>query len=62
MADVAYRFPVIGPIHLGLLYWQGDEDFPPEGTLLFNGFNNEKVSLDIVYALLCFACKRIAGI
>jgi len=61
MADCSYEFNVVGSVNIALLYWQGDEDFPPEAKILLDGSVAEALKLDVVYALLCDACVRIAG-
>lgn len=60
MADLSFRFKVMDTVHLALLYWQGDEDFPPEAKLLMDSSLMNVFALDVVYALLCDACNRIA--
>lgn len=59
MADCAFCFDVIGSIRVALLYWLGDEDFPPEAKLLVDKTVADTLQLDIVYGLLCDACIRI---
>ncbi len=61
MADCAFSFEVVGSVKIALLYWRGDEDFPAEAKLLFDSSVAETMPLDVVYALLCDACVRIAS-
>ncbi len=59
MADCAFSFDVVGSIRVALLYWLGDEDFPPEAKLLVDQTVADTLKLDVVYGLLCDACMRI---
>ena len=59
MADCAFCFEVIGSVRVALLYWLGDEDFPPEAKLLVDKTVADTLKLDVVYGLLCDACIRI---
>jgi len=61
MADCSFSFDVVGSVTIALLYWRGDEDFPAEAKLLFDSSVGETMQLDVVYALLCDACVRIAS-
>ena len=36
MADAAYSFQVTPRTPVAVLYWQGDDDFPPEAKILFD--------------------------
>ncbi len=58
MADCSYKFEIIGAMQVALLYWQGDEDFPAEATILVDK-SIVDTPLDIVYALLCEVCHRL---
>jgi hypothetical protein len=60
MADCSFSFEIIGSIKIALLYWQGDEDFPAEAKLLIDSSVAGPLRLDVIYALLCDACVRIA--
>lgn len=60
MADCSFSFEIIGSIKIALLYWQGDEDFPAEAKLLIDSSVAGQLRLDVIYALLCDACVRIA--
>ncbi|MDW8067901.1 MAG: DUF3786 domain-containing protein [Anaerolineae bacterium] len=35
LGDAGYVFPVLPRIHLAVVYWLGDEDFPPRASVLF---------------------------
>jgi len=36
LGDTGIRVPVFPRLDLGLVLWKGDEEFPPEGTVLFD--------------------------
>lgn len=59
MADAAYRFSITTDIPIVVLYWTGDEDFPPEAKILYDRAIAEQLSLDIVWALAVGVCARI---
>lgn len=59
MADAAYRFSITADIPVAVLYWTGDEDFPPEAKILYDRSIAEQLSLDIVWALAVGVCARI---
>lgn len=58
--DCAYSFRVIGSVNVALLYWLGDDDFLPEAKLLVDRSVATLYQLDVVYALLCDTCYRLA--
>lgn len=60
MADCAFAFTIVGSIRLALLYWVGDEDFPPEAKLLLDQSVADSLRLDVIFGLLCDACVRLA--
>lgn len=59
MADAAFSFEVAPRIRIALLFWEGDEDFPPEVKMLFDKTVGEHLALDIIYAVACFLCYQI---
>ncbi len=59
MADAAYRFSITADIPIVVLYWTGDEDFPPEAKILYDRSIAEQLSLDIVWALAVGICARL---
>jgi len=60
MADTSYRFDITPKIPVAILYWEGDEDFPPEAKLLFDKTICEHLTLDIIFSLSLEICFRIA--
>jgi hypothetical protein len=61
MADVAYRFEITPRVPVAVLYWTGDDDFPPESKLLYDQTITEHLALDIVYALAVGICESLGG-
>ena len=61
MADAAYRFDITDHIPVAALYWDGDEDFPPDSKILFDQTMVGLFALDIVFALAVAVRARIGG-
>ena len=61
MADAAFCFSITADIPVAVLYWTGDEDFPPEAKILYDRSIAQQFSLDIVWALAVGVCARIGG-
>ncbi len=59
MADVAYVFKITPIIPVAVLFWEGDDDFPPESKLLFDKSLSGLLALDIIFALAADVCARI---
>ena len=62
MADRSYLFQPLAHVSIALLYWVGDEDFPPEAKLLFDKSIAQNLALDSIYALAVDFCSRISQI
>ena len=62
MADRSYLFHPLAHVSIALLYWVGDEDFPPEAKLLFDKSITQNLALDSIYALAVDFCSRISRI
>lgn len=60
LADAAYAFSPAPHISIGLLYWVGDDEFPPEAKLLFDKSMSGTLALDTVYALAVDFCSRLS--
>ncbi|MBW2249509.1 MAG: DUF3786 domain-containing protein [Deltaproteobacteria bacterium] len=60
MADAAYVFNITPRILVAVLYWDGDDEFPPESKILFDKSVTEHLALDIIFALAVDICTRIA--
>ncbi|MBW2513080.1 MAG: DUF3786 domain-containing protein [Deltaproteobacteria bacterium] len=61
MGDAAFRFQITKRLPVVVLYWQGDDDFPPEARLLFDRSFCKLFALDVVFALAVEICARIGG-
>ena len=59
MADAAYSFDIVPQIPTAVLYWEGDDDFPPEAKLLYDRSIIELLSPDIIFSLAVEVCARI---
>lgn len=59
LADAAFMFQITPTIHVAVLYWQGDEDFPSDAALLFDRTIEEQLPLDIIYALAVEICHAL---
>lgn len=59
MADVAYRFEITSRIPVAVLYWQGDDDFPAESSILYDKTIIDHLASDVVYALAVGICRRL---
>lgn len=62
LADAAFAFRVAPRIPVAVLYHIGDEDFPAESRLLFDGSITEHLATDIVYALAVDVCQRLSAL
>jgi hypothetical protein len=61
MADAAYSFKITSHISVAVLYWAGDDDFPPESKLLYDKTITEHLASDILFALAVEICKKIGS-
>ena len=61
MADAAFRFEITPRIPVSVLYWAGDDDFPPEAKILYDRTITEHLSTDIIFALAVEICTRIGN-
>lgn len=59
MADAAFFFNITPYIPVAALYWNGDDDFPPEARLLFDRSISTILPLDIIFCLALETCARI---
>jgi hypothetical protein len=59
MAGAAYAFNITSRIRVAVLYWEGDEEFPPEAKILYDKTIIEHLSLDVIFALAVEICTRI---
>ena len=59
MGDAAFRFLITERLPVVVLYWQGDDDFPPEARMLFDRSICRLLAPDVVFALAVEICARI---
>ena len=59
MADAAYVFKITPRIPVAVLYWDGDDEFPPESKILYDKSVTEHLASDIIFALAVDICTRI---
>jgi hypothetical protein len=59
MADAAFVFQVTQRISIAILYWEGDDEFPAEAKILYDGNLPRHFALDIVYALAVGICNEL---
>ncbi len=62
MADAAYVFKITPRIPVAVLFWDGDDEFPPESKILFDKSVTEHLALDIIFALVVDICTRIGNL
>lgn len=58
-ADAAFYFLITPRLPISLLFWDGDEDFPPEAKIMYDKSMIALLSLDIIFALAVAICDRI---
>jgi hypothetical protein len=46
IGDAGYAFPVLPRVHLALVYWEGDEEFPSQARVLFEDTAAHYMSTD----------------
>jgi len=59
MGDAAYSFKITPRIPVAVLYWRGDDEFPPESKILYDRTITEHLASDIIYALAVGICERL---
>ncbi len=59
MADAAYRLSPFPRIHLYYLLWQGDEEFQPRLTVLFDRSIENVLAADAIWALVNRVCTAL---
>ena len=60
MADAAYCFKITPQVPVAVLYWVGDDDFPPQSKILFDK-SISVFPLDVIFALAIEVCSRIGS-
>ena len=59
MGDAAFRFQITEGVPVAVLYWRGDDDFPPEAKLLFDRSISRQLAADVIFALAVMVCSRV---
>ena len=59
LADVAYRFETFPKIPIYYLLWEGDTEFPPRLTVLFDRSIDEHMAPDAVWGLFNLVTGRL---
>ncbi len=59
MADMAFVFHITDRIPIAVLFWAGDDEFPPESKLLFDNTLPQHCALDILFALAVGICEEL---
>ena len=61
LGDAAFSFQITPAVPVAVLYWQGDEEFPPETKLLFDRTIERHLPLDIIFALAVGVCHSVSA-
>lgn len=59
LGDVSFTIRALPDIDLTLIFWEGDEDFPPAYDILFDAGIDRYLSLEDIVVLAQMATKRI---
>jgi len=59
LADAAFVFEIAPRIPVAVLYWRGDDEFPPDSKILYDRTINVHLASDIIYALAVGVCERL---
>lgn len=59
MADSAFIMQITPRIPVAVLYWRGDEEFPPESRILYDETIAGHLAADIIFALASGICDRL---
>ena len=61
MADSAFIMQITPRIPVAVLYWRGDEEFPPESKILYDATIAGHLATDIIFALAWGICDRLGS-
>ncbi|MCK5586485.1 DUF3786 domain-containing protein [Candidatus Bipolaricaulota bacterium] len=64
LGDAAYAFRVLPNVLLAVVWWNGDEEFPANGTVLFDASTSHYLPTDglaIVGRMLCRKLAKLGG-
>jgi hypothetical protein len=59
--DAALQFLALPRVPVVMVLWQGDEEFPPRLSVLFDASIALHLPLDAIYGLVVEICRRMAG-
>jgi hypothetical protein len=59
LGDAAFMFRALPRVPLGVVYWLGDDEFPPHANVLFDASASHYLSTDALAVLGSDLCKRI---
>ncbi len=65
LGDAAYAFRVLPNVPLAVVWWSGDEEFPANGTVLFDASTSHYLPTDglaIVGRMLCRKLAKLGGV
>ena len=62
MGDVAYRFRAAPRVPMAVVFWKGDEEFPPECKLLMDSTIQDHLPLDVIFGLAIEIARRLTGL
>ncbi len=60
MADMAFEFHITDRVPVAVLYWAGDDEFPPESKILYDKILPYHFALDVVFALAVGICEELS--
>lgn len=61
MGDAAYRFEITSKIPVAVLLWEGDGEFPPAASILYDRTITRHLTPDIIFVLAAEICSRIGA-
>ena len=59
IADAAYVFQVLPKVSVQIIYWLGDDDFPPSCNFLFDSAATHYVPIDACAIIGSNICKKV---
>lgn len=59
LADCSFAFRAAPWSAFAVLYWRGDDDFPPESRILYDRGSVTSLALDTIYAWGVEICRRL---
>ncbi len=59
LGDAAYRFLALPKLPLAVVWWEGDEEFPPKATVLFDATAGEYLPAEGLAILGRILCRKL---